>query len=86
MVLLCHFLCYQSCFIAEMADFVSLPVLFQSVYQPMSGGQYESMEEEQVWTLIEKIDTCHDLVRREALFSKNETLEDVHTESMKVII
>lgn len=67
-----------------MTEFVSLSVLFQSIYQSMCSGQYEALEEEQIWTLVEKIDSCHNLVRQEALFSKNETLEDVHTETMKV--
>eukprot|EP01031_Cornospumella_fuschlensis_P030560 gene30560-36933_t len=68
-----------------MTDFVSLPALFQSIYIPMGNGGYESMEEEQVWALIDKIDACQNLVTKEALFSKNETLEDVHTETMKYL-
>lgn len=62
----------------------NLHLLFQRVHKTMETGANESLDEEAQQKLVEDIDQCDLLVRREALFSKNETLDDVHTGSLKV--
>jgi hypothetical protein len=58
---------------------------FQRIYTLLSSNKHESLDEDSLLQLAGEIDTCTDNVRREALFSKNEDLDDVHTEDLKYL-
>lgn len=62
----------------------SLPTLFQDVYKLMVSSKYEELDEEKLSKLIDDIERCDALVRQEAIFSKNESMDDIHTENLKV--
>lgn len=50
----------------------------------MGTDKYDSLPEDELLKLIDQIELCIDKVRQAALFSKNEELDDIQTETIKV--
>lgn len=61
-----------------------LSTLFASVFLQLKDADYSSLSQERVITLLDQVLGCLELVRREVLFSDNEEIDDIATESLKV--
>lgn len=61
-----------------------LSPLFATVFVQLKDADYISLSQEKVITLLDQVLGCLELVRREALFSDNEEIDDIATESLKV--
>lgn len=63
---------------------MSLHELFQEIFKACQSNDYSALTTEELHALIHKIEECQKLLYSEALFSKNEELDDLQTESLKV--
>ena len=61
-----------------------LSVVFAALFAELKDADYSSFSAERISSLLEQALACIDLVRREAIFSGNEELDDIQTESLKV--
>ncbi len=61
-----------------------LRVNFDDIFAKVHQGDYSSFSPTELSSLITKTDLCINLVASEALFSKNEELDAIATESLKV--
>lgn len=60
----------------------SLDQCFHRIFKSMK--DISAIEQSQIPIVLYQIEHCSNLVSREALFSKNEELDDIATESLKV--
>jgi 5'-3' exonuclease len=63
---------------------MNLSDFFQEIYHKCSNGEYCCLKNEELLELTGKIEECQKMVYSESIFSKNEELDDVSTESLKV--
>ena len=63
---------------------MSLSDLYVEIFKKCQSNDYSSFAEEELSILIQSIEEALRLVDQEALFSINEELDDIATESLKV--
>jgi hypothetical protein len=63
---------------------MNLSDTFQEINDKCSNGEYCCLKNEELLELAGKIEECQRLVYNESIFSKNEELDDVSTDSLKV--